>query len=161
MTFLAMDQTFVDHIRAGGANANGQPAERAISKGTGTPCRSCLSNVPEGEEMLICAARPFATLHPYAETGPIFLCARPCKPWAGAGLPPILHESPDYLIKAYGSDERIRYGTGEVLGRDVLAHAVAQRLADPDNVFVDVRSARNNCFLTRMRGPGQNLPVIR
>lgn len=151
MRFAPYDPAFVAAIRAGGPDAHGQPAERATSAGTGVPCRSCLRDVPDGAAYLILAARPFPAPQPYAETGPIFLCAAACAPWSGDGVPPILATSPDYLMKAYGPDDRIRYGTGAVVPAARIAAEVGARLADPGNAYVDVRSARNNCFLTRAR----------
>ena len=74
VTFLPYDQTFVDVLRAGGPDSYGLPAERDISNGEGSPCRSCLCDIARGATMLICAGRPFVALQPYAETGPIF-CA--------------------------------------------------------------------------------------
>ncbi len=59
----------------------------AVSDGHGNPCRSCLADIRAGAAMLIVAARPFPALQPYAETGPIFLCAADCTPWSGPGLP--------------------------------------------------------------------------
>jgi hypothetical protein len=65
-------------------------------------------------------------------------------------LPPILGTSPDYLLKAYGRDDRIIYGTGRVTpAQDVESYA-AQLLSRGDVAYVDVRSARNNCFQTRI-----------
>ncbi|MGB3406517.1 MAG: DUF1203 domain-containing protein [Jannaschia sp.] len=149
MHFLPYDPAFVATVRAGGPDANGQPAERAVSTGPGTPCRSCLENIEDGVPMLILAARPFPDPQPYAETGPIFLHAAVCKPWTGSGVPPILAAAPEYLIKGYSSDNRILYGTGEVVRAEVLPSAIADRLARQDVAFVDVRSARNNCFQAR------------
>lgn len=153
MRFQPYDAEFVAAIRAGGPDANGQPAERAVSDGRGVPCRSCLREVPAGEDYLILAARPFPTLQPYAELGPIFLCADACTPWEGVGLPPILATSPDYLIKGYTADHRIRYGTGAIISADRLADEVVLRFHDEKVAFVDVRSARNNCFMTRAMRP--------
>ncbi len=150
LTYLPYDADEVANLRAGGPDAYGNPAERAISPGAGTPCRSCLRNVPEGAEMLICAARPFPGLQPYAETGPVFFCADECAPYDGTGLPPILETSPDYLVKAYDRSDRIIYGTGQITPRAEIA-GYAARLFETDGVaYVDVRSARNNCFLTRI-----------
>ncbi|MEM8849022.1 MAG: DUF1203 domain-containing protein [Pseudomonadota bacterium] len=151
MQFQSYDPSFVSAVRAGGPDANGQPPERGVSDGSGNPCRACLQNIEAGTPMLILAARPFPTLQPYAETGPIFLHADDCAPWHGPGIPPILTGSPDYLIKAYTDDYRILYGTGAIVASDDLAAAVEDRLADPDVAFVDVRSARNNCFQARAR----------
>ena len=120
LTYRPYAPDFVASVRGGGPDANGQTAERAISPGTGTPCRSCLRDVPKGAEMLILAARPFPEPQPYAETGPIFLCAEPCEPWPGPGLPPILESGPDYLLKGYTADNRILYGTGRIVDQDEL-----------------------------------------
>mgnify|MGYP000285974379 CR=1 FL=1 len=150
VTFHSYDQNFVDAIRAGGPDANGQQAELTVSTGSGTPCRSCLHNVPKGAGMLVLAARPFPKLQPYAETGPIFFCEDTCAPWPGDGLPPILSTSPDYLLKAYSTDNRIIYGTGQITQAEQVKDYAATLLSDPQVAYVDVRSARNNCFLTRI-----------
>ena len=136
-------------LRAGAADAYGNPPERTRSDGAGNPCRHCLSPVPEGAGMLILAHQPFDALHPYAETGPIFLCAEACDAPDPAPLPEVLGLSPEFLIKGYTEDQRILYGTGAVVGRDVLEAEIAARLDDARIAFVDIRSARNNCWLAR------------
>ena len=66
-------------------------------------------------------------------------------------MPPVLTTSPDYLLKGYSAGHRIVYGTGRIVpAGEVPAYAV-QVLGDPHVAFVDVRSARNNCFLLRIR----------
>ncbi|MBV1868875.1 MAG: DUF1203 domain-containing protein [Marinosulfonomonas sp.] len=150
LKYLPYDAEFVTGVRAGGPDANGQVAERSVSDGVGNPCRSCLNDVPEGADMLILAARPFPELQPYAETGPIFLCGDACAAWDGAGVPPILTNSPDYLAKAYTADHRILYGSGKVVSGGDLASYAQALLQDPAVAFVDIRSARNNCFQTRI-----------
>ena len=154
LTYEPYDQKTVEQLRAGGPDAYGMPAELAVSDGAGNPCRSCLNDVPKGEEMLICAARPFADAQPYAETGPIFLCARKCSPYAGSDLPPILTTSPDYLLKAYGGDGRIIYGTGQITKTEEIHQYAGELLSRDDVAYVDVRSARNNCFQTRISRAG-------
>lgn len=151
MHIQAMPTDVVRALQNGGTDAHGIPAERTISSGSGTPCRHCLNNVPEGEEMLIFAHRPFEGLHPYAECGPIFLCAAACERGGGSrDLPPILKNSPTYLVKAYDGRERIIYGTGAITPSDQIIARAATLMADPKVAFVDVRSASNNCYLARM-----------
>ena len=147
--FHPLDPDFVAHVRAGGGDAHGQPAERTAWNGPGLPCRHCLSEVPEGEDYLILAARPFPAPQPYAETGPIFLCAHDCAAWSGAGTPPVLTTAPDYLVKGYGADHRIVYGTGRITPNAELAAYAGTLLTRKGIAFVDIRSARNNCFLAR------------
>lgn len=143
------NQSWLDKLRAGGPDDNGQPAEHAVSDGAGNPCRSCLDDIPEGAEMLIAAARPFSTLQPYAETGPVFFCAGNCTPWNGAGLPPVLTSRQDYLVKGYTADERINYGTGAIVNAADLDETLGALLSRTDVAFADIRSSRNNCFQAR------------
>lgn len=150
ITILPLPTATVRALRAGGPDAYGRPAERRVADGAGNPCRHCLNFVPEGAEMLVLAHRPFPELQPYAETGPIFLCAGDCAPWAGDGVPPVLQASPDYLLKGYTADHRILYGTGRVVAREALAEYAADLLDRVEIAFVDVRSARNNCFQARI-----------
>lgn len=149
MRFLPLDPDFIASVRAGGPDAHGQAAERVISDGAANPCRCCLRNIEAGEAMLILAARPFPEPQPYAETGPVFLHAEACAAWGGDGVPPVLATAPDYLVKGYTADNRIRYGTGAIVPADELAAAVAARLEHEEVAFVDIRSARNNCFQAR------------
>ncbi|MBR9649697.1 DUF1203 domain-containing protein [Thalassovita aquimarina] len=149
MIFQGLNNDVARGLRAGGPDANGMAPERGQGYGTGSPCRHCLDHVGEGAGMLICAHRPFSVLQPYAELGPIFLCAEDCAPYRGCDLPPVLTTSHDYLVKGYSADERIVYGTGQVTPRAELEAYVAQLLARADIAFVDIRSARNNCWIVR------------
>lgn len=149
VTLLPLPTDLVSALRAGAGDAYGNPAERAISDGSGNPCRHCLDMIPKSAGMLILAHRPFGALQPYAETGPIFLCADDCAPWSGEGLPPMF-ASPDYLVKGYTDQERIRYGTGKIVPREEILSYAAKLLEREDISFVDVRSARNNCYHARV-----------
>jgi len=100
--------------------------------------------------MLILSARPFPDAQPYAEQGPIFLCADSCAPFDGNGVPPVLTSSPDYLVKAYCAENRIIYGTGQITPALDINSYCAALFAQGEVAYIDVRSARNNCFLTRI-----------
>lgn len=150
MQFSALPTELVTRWRSGGPDANGQAPERATSDGESNPCRHCLCNIPKGAEMLILAHRPFDGLHPYAELGPIFVCAEECPRGGGADLPAILTTSPDYLIKGYSADNRIVYGTGRIVPKEAIAARAAALFADPRVVYLHARSARNNCYLARI-----------
>lgn len=139
-------------LRAGAPDANGYPAERHISDGGGIPCRHCLRHVPAGRPYLIAAYRPFAARHAYAEVGPIFLCAEPCVAAAPSAAAPAILSSAQYIVRGYGADERIVYGTGGVVAREAVAARAAELLGQAGIAFVDVRSAANNCFQCRVTG---------
>ena len=104
----------LDHLRAGGPDAYGLPAERRRQAGglsglAGLPCRCCLRPVPEGADYLLAAWRPFDNLHPYAETGPVFFCAD-CAPAAPSPDLPATLSSPSQILRGYDAEGRIVYG---------------------------------------------------
>ena len=147
--FVPISTEIARRYQAGGVDSYGLLPERRVSEGGGNPCRHCLRMIPDGAAMLVLAHRPFASLQPYAETGPIFLCADPCEPGGGAQMPEILASS-DYIVRGYGADERIVYGTGGVVATADVPARAAEVLAMPGVAFVHVRSARNNCFQVRI-----------
>lgn len=150
MQFTALPTDLVRAFRNKAPDAYDMPPEHALSDGVGKPCRHCLSNVPAGKGMLILAHRPFDELHPYAETGPIFLCADACTQGGGTALPAILKSSPTYLLKGYCERNRIIYGSGKIVAHaDIATHANAL-FANPKVAYVHARSASNNCYLLRI-----------
>jgi hypothetical protein len=150
MQFSALPTASGRALQSGGLDAYENPPERAMSNGVGTPCRHCLQDIAAGKDMLILAYRPFGGLHPYAETGPIFLCADDCDQGGGTNLPAVLQTSPTYLIKGYCSADRIVYGTGAVVPAQDIALSAARIFDDPNIAYIHVRSARNNCYLARI-----------
>ena len=147
--FTAIPSETIRAYRSGTADANGQTPERHIAQGAGNPCRHCLALIPEGAPMLVLAHRPFPAPQPYAEIGPIFLCADACANGSTQILPKML-DSPDYIIRAYGKDDRILYGTGAVVPTTSLTAEAEARFTDPRVAYVHIRSARNNCFQCRV-----------
>ena len=137
--------------RKGAPDANGMPPERAVDMEGGKPCRHCLKYIEQGQEYLTLAHRPFDTPQPYAETGPIFLCAAVCERWEGNEMPPVLAESPeDRLLKGYSLDHRIVYGLGRIVEPARIAEQAADILQDDRVAYVHARSSTNNCFTCRI-----------
>ncbi len=145
LRFTPIPTPIVRAYQSGGPDANGQVPERKMSEGGSNPCRHCLKMIPEGAEMLVLAHRPFPAPQPYAEVGPIFLCTEACQAGGGAEMPEIL-ASPGYILRGYGDDDRIVYGTGGVVALAEIPAKAEAKLADPRVAYVHVRSATNNCF---------------
>ena len=102
LVFTAMPAKEAEAFRAGAGDAYGNPPEKAVSPG-GMPCRHCLAQINEGEGMLILAYRPFPSLQPYAETGPVFLHAEACERYPQTDAVPPMLNSPDYICLLYTS----------------------------------------------------------
>lgn len=151
IAFTAMPTADAEHLRRGGADAYGLTPERRIAQGGGYPCRHCLDFIEDGAAYLTLAYRPFPALQPYAETGPIFIHADPCPRYAASeAKPPVLGDSPDFILRGYGADDRIVYGTGAVTLKENVEDRARTLLALPEIAYVHVRSARNNCFQCRI-----------
>lgn len=147
--FIALPTDTARALR-GRPDAYGNPPEpRVAAPGDTIPCRHCLRPVAPGRGYVVLAHRPFAGLNPYTETGPIFLCAEDCPRGGGTALPAVL-SAPHYITRAYGRDERIRYGTGAVTPTPDIAARCAALLVAPETAFVHIRSATNNCFFCRV-----------
>lgn len=136
--------------RAGAPDAYGNAPEHGISSGTGVPCRHCMKIVPKGAGFIVFAYRPFDSLHPYAETGPVFLCEESCTAPQANAFPEVLTASPEYLIKGYTPDQRIKYGTGAIVPQSGTREKLDELLGMQELAFVDIRSAKNNCWLARV-----------
>lgn len=136
-------------LQAGAPDAHGRQAERQISDGT-VGCRHCLTNIAKGSPALLVAHTPFTTVQPYAETGPLYICAEPCAPGGNSQEAPELLDSPSYILRGYGPDERILYGTGAVTPIGAFDQRIRELFARPEVAFIDIRSAANNCFQCRI-----------
>lgn len=148
--FTAMPTDVVNAYRQGAPDAHGTPPERHVSSGDGTPCHHCLKNIPQGAPMLILAYKPFEGTHPYAEVGPIFLCANSCPCGDSTNLPDILMTSPNYLLKGYSADDRIVYGTADTIAQQQINARLDAVFANPEVAYIHARSARNNCYQLRI-----------
>ena len=147
--FVPMPSDQAAAYRAGAPDAYGLAPEQGISPG-GYPCRHCLGEIVAGAPCLTLAYRPFPSLQPYAETGPIFLHGEACQRFAAEEILPPMLTSPDYIVRGYGQDDRIVYGTGAVTPTAAIPARAASLLADPGIAYVHVRSARNNCYQCRI-----------
>jgi len=139
----------VDRIRRGSPDANGQPALARIAEGVANPCRHCLELIAEGDTKLVLSYRPFATLQPYAETGPIFLHERACERYEADALPGWFAFMEPAIVRGYGSDDWIRYETGCVVPGGEIEQTCRRILADDTIAYVHVRS-KYNCFQCRV-----------
>jgi hypothetical protein len=151
LRFVALDSATVAALRRGAPDANGQLPERQVSDGGGNPCRHCLDDIAAGQPMLVLAHRPFPAPQPYAELGPIFLHAEACPRYEpAAGVPAMFLRREAILLRGYGADDRIVYGTGKVIPTADIAPLASTLFERPEIAYLHLRSASNNCYQCRI-----------
>lgn len=151
LRFVALDSELVQSWRRGAPDANGQMPERQVSDGGGNPCRHCLQDIAAGAPMLVLAHRPFPAPQPYAELGPIFVHAGDCPRYdAGADVPAMFLKREAILLRGYGADDRIVYGTGKFIPTEEIASMARHLFERPEIAYLHLRSASNNCFQCRI-----------
>jgi len=151
LRYIALDSDLTEIWRHGGPDANGQAPERHVSDGGGNTCRHCLDDIAGGDPMLVLAHRPFPGPQPYAEIGPIFVHAEDCPRYdEAAGVPGHYAQRQAVLIRGYGRDDRILYGTGKVVPPTEIETTAAALLSDPKVAYLHLRSSTNNCFQFRI-----------
>ncbi len=149
--FVSMPTDEAEAYWAGAPDAYDRAPEVHLAAEDGLPCRHCQEDIAKGERYLILAHRPFPEEQPYAETGPIFLHAEPCRRYPESGRTPEMFLKRDsYLIKGYGRDDRIVYGTGQIVKSADMAVGAGRILDRDDVAYVHVRSSLNNCFSCRI-----------
>ncbi|MEQ9607950.1 MAG: DUF1203 domain-containing protein [Kiloniellaceae bacterium] len=151
LRFVPLDSDLVQASRGGAPDANGQAPEHQVSDGDGNPCRHCLDDIAGGAPMLVLAHRPFPALQPYAELGPIFVHAEECPRYRETGpVPAIFTRREAILMRGYGTDDRIVYGTGKVIPTEEIEARAALLFQRPEVAYLHLRSASNNCFQCRI-----------
>lgn len=149
--FIPMTSEQAAYYRSGGVDANGQEPQSTVSDGNGNPCRHCLKDIPSGSPMLVFSHRPFEEKHPYAETGPIFLCGDSCEVFSGGEeLPHAISIRSDFILRGYSKKEVIVPGTGKVTSVGDMKQYAASLLAREEIASVHVRSSSNNCFFCKI-----------
>ena len=65
-------------------------------------------------------------------------------------MPAMFLEREKFLLRGYDRDDRIAYGTGQVVATTDLAQAAAALLERPDIAYLHVRSGGYNCYQCRI-----------
>lgn len=138
---LARD--FVQHIRRTMTDPFGHRLQVYVNEAHGNPCRFTLRQSPPGEELILLSHRPFATDHPYAETGPIFIRRHGDEGYQDVHRFPPEIDPATRLFRAYDAAERI---VGARVGTPDPDAVIADLFANPAAACIHVRSLTYGCY---------------
>ena len=140
LNFTGLNSDLAARWQAGVPNADGHPPGRHVTAAGTGPRRDCLGEIAGGAPYLILAHRPFPKPQPYAEVGPIFLCAAPCARYDGPAVPPLFLTWRAIMIRGYGADNRIVYGSGQVIPPRSIRATSKYQLGQPAIAYLHLRS---------------------
>lgn len=136
-------------IRAGESDAAGRWAEPMVSTGAGYPCRHCLRNIEEGEDVLLFSYAPNAP-GPFWEAGPVFIHADECKRRRCNGRLPAIARTGAKSIRAYDAQDRIAYTHNRLVSDPAaLENELRGVLLNPDVAYAHVRNTLPGCYAFR------------
>jgi len=118
-----------------------------VDSPTGYPCRHCLRWAKPGEHVILFPYTSIPTGHPYAETGPIFVHARPCERYRATGEYPADFRN-GRVFRAYDSNYNMI--DAEVANENDPEAVIEKQLQNSKTEFVDARSVTHGCFMFRI-----------
>ena len=113
----------------------------------GYPCRHCLQWAQPGERVVLFPYASIPADRPYAESGPIFVHAEACAPYAATDEYPENFRS-HRVLRAYNSEYAM---IDAVVVSDEQPEAVIDRLLqNPETAFLQARSVTRGCYTFRI-----------
>lgn len=144
LRYRGIEDETVRGVRETLRDAHGNALHVWISDDHGNPCRSCLRLTAPGTRLILFAHRPFTTSGPYAETGPVFVHAEACKPYASRSAFPADFVSRSLTVRAYSARGAIV--AGYVVDGHVAEAVLQQLFADEAVAFAHVRNPGWGCW---------------
>lgn len=111
-------------------------------------CRVCLELSAPGEPVLLLAHRPHPEGVVYAETGPLFIHARDCAPYADADRYPPRFPQRKVVLKAFSRAHEIVDARHALDARP--EQVIAALFADPRVDYIHARNLGYGCFMFRI-----------
>lgn len=135
----------LDPVRAGGADASGEPAVHLAAEG-GEPLRCCLRDARPGEDLILFGYAPPLPASPYREIGAVIAHAGRCAgPDRLDSYPPDWRDRPQ-VLRAYDDRGWIHDATRLHDGHDPEA-VIAEMFAQPGVARIHSRNVAWGCYM--------------
>jgi hypothetical protein len=124
---------------------SGAPGHACVTADTenACPCRHCLQWAKPGEPVILFTYDSIPPGRPYSESGPIFVHAEACSPYAATDRYPEDFRS-HRVLRAY--DENYDMIDAVVVENDEPEAVIDQLLQNPRAAFLQARSVTRGCF---------------
>jgi hypothetical protein len=150
MTFraVAVDGDFARDVRRSRRDAFGGEAElwRAADR---YPCRHCLDEARMDSDVLLLSYKPLEFETPYAERGPIFLCAEACPAYSAPNAVPEIVATRRVNLRAYDSSGKMLYRHSRLAEGSEVQLQIEEILADETVREIHAHTALHGCYLCK------------
>jgi Protein of unknown function (DUF1203) len=145
LIFEPIPPATLQQIRAAGVDEAGHRLTAQADTEGGNPLRCCLRESVPGERVLLVAYTPPGTRGAYAERGPVFIHAEPCRGYLTPDRYPPALSHRQQVVRAYDRDGKIAHGVLVNDGRHAET-AIGELLARPDIALVHLRNVGYGCY---------------
>jgi hypothetical protein len=145
LVFEPVPPARLQEIRAAGADEAGNRLAVQADPAGGLPLRCCLRESAPGERMLLIAYTPPGTRGAYAERGPVFIHAEPCRGYLTPHQYPPALSHRQQVVRAYDQDGRIAAGVLASDGEHAMT-VIRGLLARPDITLAHLRNVGYGCY---------------
>ena len=142
---LATD--YAARLRSTRRDAFGQPVQERRDADP-HQCRVCLTLTAPQELYLLLSHRPHPDGALYAETGPVFIHARECAPYAATDRYPAEFPRERVVLKAFSSAHEIV--TAEIAGSRPVEAVIDTLLEHPRVAYLHARNDAYGCYMFRI-----------
>jgi hypothetical protein len=132
-------------IRAAGLDEADNQLTVQVDTAGGSPLRCCLRESAPGERVLLIAYTPPGTRGAYAERGPVFIHAEPCRGYLTPDRYPPGLSHRQQVVRAYDHDGRIADGVLVDDGEHAMA-VIGELLGRADVALVHLRNVGYGCY---------------
>jgi hypothetical protein len=145
LIFEPIPPATLQQIRAAGVDEAGHRLTAQADTEGGNPLRCCLRESVPGERVLLVAYTPPGTRGAYAERGPVFIHAEPCRGYLTPDRYPPALSHRQQVVRAYDRDGRIADGVLVNDGEHAMT-VIGELLARPDVTLVHLRNVGYGCY---------------
>lgn len=110
------------------------------------PCRHCLQWAQPGEQVILFPYESVSAGRPYSESGPIFVHARDCEPYAKPEYPASFRSH--RVLRAYDAGENMI--DAAVISDDQPEAVIDKLFENPKTAFLQARSVTRGCYTFRI-----------
>ena len=111
-------------------------------------CRACLRLTKPDEAVLLVSYSPFASSHPYAEVGPVFIHESECLPYSETSSYPAEFPHDAVVLRAYDADEAIE--DAAFVGKRPVEEVISELFSNPRVRTIHARNSTWGCFMFRI-----------